>query len=124
MSLGVTVSGAPDSGGAQTGGRGQIVHIEFGGLLPPTPPPFTVCACSLFEVLFDVRVFCERTGQAATLLMLVPASLLRRCMFPRSSPYAPVVHRQAELLIQSTPPFTVCARSTVALQRLPCCSLL
>ena len=38
--------------------------------------------------------------------------ILRRGMFPRSSPYAQIVHRRAAvLLIQSTPPFTVCARS-------------
>ena len=51
VSLGVTLSGAPISGGAQTGGRGQSVNVAFCVLLPPTPPPFTACACSLVEVL-------------------------------------------------------------------------
>ena len=70
MSLGATASGAPDGGGAQTGGRGQSVNVESCVLLPPTPPPFAVCACSLFEVLLclfagaDGRMRGVRTGGA------------------------------------------------------------
>ena len=63
------------------------MNIKFCGLLLPTPPPFTVCAFSLFEVVVcdvSVRGFKRLTA---------------------------VVYRRAEFLIRSTPPFTVCARS-------------